>query len=83
MTKAKRDFAQNALRVVEEATQSKLADGIDSLSQDQVRKFMREIGRRGGLKGGRERAAKLTDQQKSESASKAARARWSKEKAKD
>jgi hypothetical protein len=35
------------------------------------------LGRRGGLKGGRARAEKLTPEQRSEAARKAARARWS------
>jgi hypothetical protein len=35
-----------------------------------------ESGRRGGLKGGKARAAKLTPEQRSEIARKAARARW-------
>lgn len=35
-----------------------------------------ELGRRGGLKGGKARAAKLTPEQRSEIARKAARARW-------
>jgi hypothetical protein len=34
------------------------------------------LGRRGGLKGGKARAAKLTAKQRSEAARKAARARW-------
>jgi hypothetical protein len=34
------------------------------------------LGRRGGLKGGKARAAKLTQEQRSESARKAAQARW-------
>jgi len=36
------------------------------------------LGRKGGLKGGPARAAKLTKRQRSESARKAARARWGK-----
>lgn len=36
------------------------------------------LGRRGGLKGGKARAAKLTKEERSESAKKAAQARWSK-----
>jgi hypothetical protein len=36
------------------------------------------LGRLGGKKGGKARAAKLTPEQRSESARKAARARWSK-----
>jgi hypothetical protein len=38
------------------------------------------LGRKGGLKGGKARAAKLTKEQRSESARKAAKARWEKEK---
>lgn len=37
-----------------------------------------ELGRRGGLKGGKARAAKLTPEQRSEIARKAAAARWGK-----
>jgi hypothetical protein len=36
------------------------------------------LGRKGGLKGGKARAAKLTKEQRSESAKKAALSRWSK-----
>lgn len=39
------------------------------------------LGRRGGLKGGKARAQKLTAQERSESARKAAQARWSRKKA--
>jgi hypothetical protein len=35
-----------------------------------------ELGRKGGLKGGKARAAKMTAQQRSEAAKRAARARW-------
>lgn len=34
------------------------------------------LGRKGGLKGGKARAAKMTDAERAESARKAARARW-------
>ena len=37
-----------------------------------------ELGRKGGLKGGKARAAKMTPEQRSESARRAAAARWSK-----
>lgn len=37
-----------------------------------------ELGRRGGLKGGKARAASLSKKQRSESARKAAKARWQK-----
>ncbi len=39
-----------------------------------------ELGRRGGLKGGKARAAKMTPEERSESARKAAKARWAKKK---
>jgi hypothetical protein len=35
-----------------------------------------ELGRKGGLKGGKARAAKMTPEQRSEAARRAARARW-------
>lgn len=38
------------------------------------------LGRRGGLKGGHARAAKMTKTERSESAAKAAQARWAKKK---
>ncbi len=37
-----------------------------------------EVGRRGGLKGGKTRAAKMTPEERSESTRKAAKARWDK-----
>jgi len=37
-----------------------------------------ELGRRGGLKGGKARAAKMTKEERIESARKAAKARWAK-----
>jgi hypothetical protein len=40
------------------------------------------LGRRGGLKGGKARAASLTPEQRSEAARKAAKARWGSEKPK-
>ena len=39
-----------------------------------------ELGRLGGLKGGKARAANMTAKERSESAKKAAQARWAKEK---
>jgi hypothetical protein len=38
------------------------------------------LGRKGGLKGGKARAARMTPEQRSEAAKKAARARWAKHK---
>jgi hypothetical protein len=42
-----------------------------------------ELGKRGGLKGGKARAAKMTPEERSESARKAAKARWAKKRQQD
>jgi hypothetical protein len=44
---------------------------------DPVRAAARELGRRGGLKGGKARSEKMTPEERRESARKAAAARWS------
>ncbi len=48
------------------------------LTDEQLRELARIFGRRGGLKGGPARAAKMTKEERSESARKAAKARWDK-----
>ena len=45
---------------------------------EEMRELARRLGRRGGLKGGKARAEKLTKEQRSEIARKAAKARWAK-----
>lgn len=50
---------------------------------DPMRVAAAALGRRGGLKGGHARAAKLTPEERAESARKAAKARWAKAKASD
>ena len=47
-------------------------------SDEELRKLARELGRRGGLKGGRARAEKLTPEERKKIARKAAKARWDK-----
>jgi hypothetical protein len=47
-----------------------------------LHKYMAEMGRKGGLKGGKKRMALLSDEQKSDLASKAAYAMWAKKRAK-
>jgi hypothetical protein len=44
----------------------------------ELRELARILGRRGGLKGGKARAAKMTPEERSESARKAVKARWAK-----
>lgn len=50
----------------------------ENQEDEEFRKLAKELGRRGGLKGGKARAAKMTPEERSESARKAARARWAK-----
>lgn len=61
------DLNRMAYRIVRESTEPKVAE-----TQAQV------SGRKGGLKGGKARATKLTAEERSEIARKAALARWSK-----
>lgn len=46
------------------------------LAADAVTRYLADIGRRGGIKGGKARAAALSSERKTEIAQKAARARW-------
>lgn len=73
----KRPTDVNALArsIVDEATGESPADPYEGKDPAAV-----ELGRRGGLKGGKARAAKLTPEQRAESARKAAQARWRKSK---
>jgi hypothetical protein len=45
---------------------------------EELREAARKLGRRGGLKGGRARAEKLTPEERKKIARKAAKARWDK-----
>lgn len=69
---SKRDDFQNALRVVEEAIGQPLAKNPAAVA----------LGRRGGLKGGIARAAKLTADERKAIAQRAAKTRWAKGKKK-
>lgn len=57
-----------------------MTDGVDVRTEDGKNPFAVALGRRGGLKGGKARAAKLTSQQRSEIAQKAALSRWQRRK---
>jgi hypothetical protein len=76
--KGKRDFAQNALRVVEISTGEALT-ASEKPAKKKKNAAAVALGRLGGLKGGKARAAKLTESQRTEIASAAARKRWHKE----
>jgi hypothetical protein len=66
------DFNQMGFAIIREATDPDYDpyQGKDAAAV--------ELGRRGGQKGGRARAAKLTPEERSASAKKAAAARWNK-----
>lgn len=68
---SKKDFAQNALRVVEIATGAPLKSKKNPAAV--------ALGKLGGRVGGRARAEKLTPEQRRKIASDAARVRWEKE----
>jgi len=51
-----------------------------STEKSAISKYLSEIGRKGGLKGGKARANKLTATQRRKIAIKAAQARWKKQK---
>ncbi len=71
--KKEHDFSVTAFRVVQEAT------GQTEPEEKSVKEFdAKAMGRLGGLKGGKARAEKLTPEQRSKIAKKAANARWSK-----
>ena len=66
------DFAVTAFRIVQEAT------GQIEPERPKPRKEYdyKALGRKGGLKGGKARAEKLTPEQRKEIARKAAQSRW-------
>lgn len=73
--KRPRDVNELARQIVDEATGDKPpfdpGEGKDSAAV--------ALGRKGGLKGGKARAARMTPEQRSEAARKAAQARWSRQ----
>lgn len=71
----RKDFTQIAFDIVRKATGE--AEPHEPI--DEKKKAAQESGRRGGLKGGKVRAEKLTPDQRSEIAKKAAAKRWEKE----
>ena len=70
--KRPRDVTQIAHRIVQEATGEVEREDPDAGKDPKAV----ERGRKGGLKGGKARAEKLTDEQRSEAARKAVKARW-------
>lgn len=73
--KRPKDINQLAALIAEQATSDPKPDQAEEPTKDPLAV---ELGRRGGLKGGKARAEKLTPEERKEIAKKAARARWSK-----
>jgi hypothetical protein len=72
--KRPRDLNQLAARLVDEAT----GNAPEPVDPDEGKDPAAvALGRRGGLKGGKARAERMTPEQRSEAARKAALARWS------
>lgn len=74
-TKRPRDFNSRAFESVAKLTGTAPSEP-EPEPEDPVRAAARELGRRGGLKGGKARTEKMTPAERSESARKAAQARW-------
>jgi hypothetical protein len=68
------DLNRLAASIVDDATDEDKDERDDGKDPAAV-----ALGRKGGLKGGKARAAKLTPEQRSEAARKAATARWSRD----
>ncbi|MGB4598629.1 MAG: hypothetical protein WBI04_01475 [Trichlorobacter sp.] len=76
MKKRPRDICQLAKMIVDEATNEEPT--TTPADQPEKNKAAQELGRLGGLKGGKARADKLTPEQRREIAQIAAQARWEK-----
>ena len=72
--KRPRDANTLAFQIVQEATGQ--APEPEESDEPQKNPAAVALGRLGGLKGGKARAAKMTPEERSEAARKAARARW-------
>jgi hypothetical protein len=76
--KRPRDFNSRAFESVAILTGTAEPQPPAAEPEDPLRAAAAALGRRGGLKGGKARAAKLTPEERSEIARKAAAARWNK-----
>jgi len=68
---------QLAADIVATPTAEEPENKAEPMSEDEAHTAAVALGRRGGLKGGKARAAKLSKKRRGEIAKKAARARWS------
>ena len=76
-TRNKLDFNQIARRIVDQATAERPAEEAKPVKKKDPAAVT--LGRKGGLKGGKARAAKMTPEQRKASAKKAAQVRWARD----
>lgn len=79
--KPKEDFNQTAYRLVQELTKEGApGDAVSNALDDETlrKQVMREMGSRGGKKGGKARASALSPEERSRIAQNAAAKRWAK-----
>ena len=77
-TSTKLDSVQNAKRVLDQALSN--ADAQPMSNPDLISQVMAEMGRKGGLIGGKRRLTTMTAAERHNVASQAAKARWAKAK---
>lgn len=74
--KRPRDINQLAKFIVDLSRGNPITEDISPIAEKEKNPAAVELGRLGGLKGGKARADKLTKEQRTEIAKKAAKARW-------
>ncbi|MDQ3747892.1 MAG: hypothetical protein M3367_02585 [Acidobacteriota bacterium] len=77
--KRPRDINQLAKYIVDLSTGNPITEDISPIAEREKNPAAVSLGRLGGLKGGKARAAKLTPAERSAIAKKAAQSRWKKE----
>lgn len=76
--KPKHDFNTLAKSIVDQATGSSDGKSLPPIEPTTISQVMREMGRKGGLKGGKARAASMTSEKRIAIAKMAAAKRWNK-----
>ncbi len=76
--KLPKDANKLAYEIMRLSTEEEPEENKQQEEQSEISKYLAEIGRKGGLKGGKARASKLTPERRKEIAKKAALARWNK-----
>ncbi len=77
--KLPKDPNQLAAEIVRLSTEEKTDQAQNESTRSPISQYLAEIGRKGGLKGGKARASLLSTKKRKEIAKKAAKARWGKQ----